>query len=254
MKLHINATQYIDTNNGIDVSIPIRQGGDNVNAWYCDPVEIKPVITENFIGDTTKGGPVNFKGITINPHGNGTHTECVGHISTEPYTINHCLTEFHFFGRIISVTPKERINKTDQQTDTVIDAESLREKTKNWNNQKAVLIRTLPNAADKKTKKYSGTNPAYFTKDAMELMNQLGVDHFMTDLPSVDREVDGGELAAHHTFWNYPADPQTHKTISELIYIPNTLEDGDYLIQIQIMSVESDASPSKIMVHEIINT
>ena len=80
----------------MDISIPLRAGAENVNAWYVDPVSIEPVRTEHFTGSVAEGGSVNFRNIRFNPHGNGTHTECVGHISTEVESINKHLKEFKY--------------------------------------------------------------------------------------------------------------------------------------------------------------
>jgi hypothetical protein len=56
----------------------------------------------------------------------------------------------------------------------------------------------------------------------------LGYEHVMIDTPSVDREVDEGKLACHHIFWDYPDNPQTHRSITELIYVPDSVKDGLY--------------------------
>lgn len=253
MKLFLNKDQFVETNQGIDLSIPLRNGDENVNAWYCSPVRIEPVKTDHFIGDINQGGVVNFKNIFLNPHGNGTHTECVGHISKEEFTINNCLKEFHFFGKVISVNVKTRWNEAFQKDDQCIDVEEMREKTKEWNGEKVLIIRTLPNDETKRSRHYSATNPPYFTSEAINFIIELGIDHLMVDLPSIDREQDNGALIGHHTFWNYPTLPQTHKTISELLYIPQQLPDDRYFVNIQIMSIESDASPSKILVYPILN-
>jgi kynurenine formamidase len=251
MRFYINKSQYILTDEGIDLSIPIITGDRNVNAWYCPPVSIEPVISDQFIGDVNRGGAVNFRNIKLNPHGNGTHTECVGHISKEDFTINQCLKEFHFYAKVISIKPNEFWNEEFQENDKVIDRKQIEDATQNWSGEKALVIRTLENNAAKMQQQYSNSNPAYLTKGAIDLINELEVDHLMVDLPSVDRELDNGLLIAHKAFWNYPENPQTQKTISELVYVPNNLKDGTYIIQIQIMSIESDASPSKIMAHII---
>ena len=251
MKLFLNPKDYIQTEAGIDLSIPVVSGKNNVNAWYCDPVQIEPVVAGDFIGSVTSGAPVNFKNITINPHGNGTHTECVGHISKENFTINQCLKEFHFMARLISVKPASFWNETAQQTDQRIETAQLKNRIADWDSEEALIIRTLENPEAKKTHQYSGTNPTYFTTEAIDFINSLGVKHLLVDLPSVDREEDEGMLACHKRFWNYPENPWTEKTISELLYIPDNVVDGTYLIQIQIMSIESDASPSKIVAHKI---
>ena len=80
----------------IDISIPLRAGEKNVNAWHAAPVKIKPVRAGDWVGEVSLGGSVNFRNIAFNPHGNGTHTECVGHISKENYSINQGLKKFFF--------------------------------------------------------------------------------------------------------------------------------------------------------------
>jgi arylformamidase len=251
MKLFLDDTRYFLSDEFVDLSIPITNQKDNVNAWHCDPVKIEPVVAEGFIGDVNQGAPVNFRNITINPHGNGTHTECVGHISKENITINQCLNEFHFFGQVISITPQQVWNNEFKTNDLVITKVAILEKFQPGQDSKVLIIRTLPNLEEKRTFHYSDTNPAYFEDAAMELINELGIEHLMVDLPSVDREMDLGKLSTHHIFWNYPAKPAFHKTISELLYIPTILQDGTYLIHLQIISLESDASPSKILAHKI---
>jgi hypothetical protein len=36
----------------------------------------------------------NFNTIQFNPHGHGTHTECLGHITRDFYSINQALKQF----------------------------------------------------------------------------------------------------------------------------------------------------------------
>ena len=109
----------------------------------------------------------------------------------------------------------------------------------------ALIIRSLPNHEDKCSRNYSGTNPPYLTPEAMEYIVQQGIEHLLLDLPSVDREQDEGKLACHKIFWNYPEHPRKHCTISELIYVPDTIKDGNYLLQIQIPNISCDAAPSR---------
>ena len=82
-------------------------------------------------------------------------------------------------------------------------------------------------------------------------IDQLGIDHLLIDLPSVDKESDGGKLLAHHAFWQYPFNTKTERTITEMIYVPNTIYDGTYLLNIQIASFENDASPSKPLLFQM---
>lgn len=238
--VHINGKEYsTDLSKGIDISIPLRTGDQNVNAWYVPPVSIEPVRMGDWVGDVNQGGSVNFRNIVFNPHGNGTHTECVGHISKENISVNQCLKQFFFFAELVTVNPVVLENM-----DKVITRSQLEMALKGKSPQ-AVILRSLPNAEEKLQHHYSNTNPPYLLEEAANFLDQLGVDHLMIDLPSVDKEVDEGKLLAHHAFWRYPQDTQFQRTITEMIFVPDSVKDGSYLLNIQIASFENDASPSK---------
>ena len=255
MILKLNNTEYIETDQPIDLSIPIHTGSDAVLAWYCEPIKLEPVMTDRFIGSVKDGGSVNFRNLFMNPHGNGTHTECVGHISIEDFSINQCLKKFHFEAILVTVDPEKYVNPIDQKEDRIVTCDRLQKAIeklgKIGENINAIVVRTQPNSEKKLSFNYSNTNPTYFAKEAIEMINELGYDHLVVDQPSIDREEDAGLLIGHHTFWNYPEDPQLHKTITELVYIPDDIKDGRYLMNIQITSLENDASPSKIVLYEI---
>lgn len=246
-KISIDHIVYnYDTQSPIDISIPLRAGVENVNAWYVDPVSIEPVMTDQFVGSVEKGGVVNFNNIAFNPHGNGTHTECVGHISKEKYSINQCLKTFYFSSKLISIMPEI---KGDDQLISHDQVKAAWEK--NSLKAEAIIIRTLPNPKAKINRQYSNSNPPYLHVKAVEYLLKQGVDHILIDLPSVDKELDGGVLAAHHAFWEYPANPQLHRTITELIYVSDEVKDGFYLLNLQFASFENDASPSKPVLYEL---
>jgi arylformamidase len=101
----------------------------------------------------------------------------------------------------------------------------------------AVVIRTLPNTDEKKKANYSGHNPPYLTPAAMRFLRQRGVKHVLVDLPSVDREEDEGKLVSHREFWsNEKGELQldSKRTITELCYVPNDVEDGLYVLNLQV--------------------
>lgn len=78
MKLFLNQEQYIETSEGIDISIPLTTNPAGLKAWYVSTPQITPVAENGFIGEVAKGGSVNFRSIWFNPHGHVTHTECLG--------------------------------------------------------------------------------------------------------------------------------------------------------------------------------
>lgn len=236
----------IDLFKPIDISIPLHTGNDCVNAWYVPPMKLEPVVLGDWVGDVNKGGGVNFRNVIFNPHGNGTHTECVGHISKEFVTIHQCLKKFFFTAELITVLPQEK------NGDFVITEDQLR-LALSGKKAEALVIRTLSNSPAKCSAQYSNTNPPYLEKSAMQFIVSSGFDHVLIDLPSVDKERDNGELAAHHIFWEYPHNTQFHRTISELIYVPNQIFDGTFILNLQIASFENDASPSKPVLYEIVS-
>ena len=252
MKLYISDKQYIDTSKGIDISMPLSPESGAL-AWYCDPIKIWPVEGDGFIGKVSEGGSTNFNNIQLNPHGNGTHTENVGHISEEFHSINDTLTAFFFHAQLVTLSPTLFFNEEWGEEDLILDRQRFEGLIDSKMAPEALVIRTLPNELIKKEKNYSNTNPPYLTKSAIEYLNDLGIKHLLIDLPSVDRERDKGKLEAHKTFWNYPASPELDKTITELIYVPQDVLDGLYIINIQIISLENDASPSKPILYEIFN-
>ena len=234
----------VDFSNPLDISIPLIPGKESPNCFWAPTFVAEPVVSGDWIGDTTKGGIVNFKNLKINPHGNGTHTECVGHISKEFASINETLNTFHFLSRVYSVYPKKLDNG-----DLIITLEHVKEI--DLEDIEALIIRTLPNRNDKLNRMYSGTNPTYIHHEAIAYIIDQGVAHLLVDLPSVDREEDEGKLLAHHTFWNYPATLDTTKTITELIFVKELIKDDIYLLNLQIGSFHLDVSPSKPILYEV---
>ena len=248
----INLNGYrvqVDLNKPIDISIPLHSGGENPNCYNSDEPSFTPITNESgFIGSVEKGGPCNHKRLQISPHGNGTHTECYGHISSDSdATIHRCLKSFHFMANLVTVTPEKANNGG-----LVVTWNSLFSKLTNI--APALIIRTTPNDASKVTKQYTGTNPPYIAREFVLEAVKKGVSHLLVDLPSVDKEDDDGKLQVHHDFWDYPQNPRKGSTITELIYVRDSVPDGLYLLNLQIASLESDASPSKPVLYAVISS
>jgi kynurenine formamidase len=245
----------IDLSKPIDISIPLTNSDKNPIAWYIEKPEIEPVKFGDWVGKVSEGSSTNFNNIFFNPHGHGTHTECLGHITREFYSINQCLKQFFFTAELISITP-EKIND-----DFVITLEciltALDVTFKLGIPKEALIIRTLPNFDEKKHKNYSHTNPPYLSEEAAIFIREIGIKHILIDLPSVDREEDEGKLLAHKAFWNVKnvtnlnEDARLDCTITEMIFVPNEIPDGSYILNIQIASFENDASPSKPILYSL---
>ena len=228
----------------LDISIPLRSGEKNVNAWYIGPATIEPVVMGDWIGDVAQGGNVNFRNIYFNPHGHGTHTECVGHISQKWLSVNQELKKYFSVAKLITISP-EKVEENQ-----VITLEKI--KTALGNEiPEAIILRTLPNKEDKLQKHYSNTNPPYLDPNAALFLRENNVIHLLIDLPSVDPEKDEGRLSAHKNFWNYPDSPRLEATITEFIYVNDSVSDGLYLLNLMIAPFENDASPSKPVLYKL---
>ena len=248
----------VDLSKPIDISIPITNTDENPIAWYIDKPVIEPVVFGDWIGKVSEGkSSTNFNNIFFNPHGHGTHTECLGHITREFYSINQSLKQFLFLAELISVVPElqgEDLVITLDNISTALDV-----MLKLGVSKEALIIRTLPNFTIKKSLKYSNTNPPYLSEDAASFIRESGIKHLLIDLPSVDKEKDEGKLLAHKAFWNVKdvnnlnADARLDCTITEMIFVDEEVKDGSYLLNLQIASFENDASPSKPVLYAILN-
>jgi kynurenine formamidase len=244
-------------NKPIDVSIPLKFNSEQPNAYGVEKASSKACESEKLVGDTRRGGSCNFEEYRLIPHCNGTHTECIGHITNERISVRDCLQDIFIPAVLISVTPE-----TAGDNELVISKDLIevgmkhipdpKSQIPNPISRSALIIRTLPNDNSKLTRIYLDDIPPYFTTEAMGYIVELGIKHLLVDMPSIDRIYDEGKLANHRIFWNVEPgsfepneNSRVNNTITELIYVPNNVEDGNYLLNLQIAPFDSDASPSR---------
>lgn len=245
-----------------DISIPMHFGGPQPSSYGLPPAKAEAYRDGNWVGDVNEGGSCNFFIITFTPHCNGTHTESVGHLADESIPIHKVLHESLIPATLGTVIP-ERAADSDESYDPVAGPEDLLITKKsleaalldhNPEFLKGLVLRTLPNPEAKKSWDYSEVLPPYFSLEGMQYIHDLGVMHLLVDIPSVDRLFDEGKLRNHRIFWQlneqgHAADLSNtftqHRTITEFIYAPDTIDNGYYLLDLQIAPFMSDASPSR---------
>jgi len=243
--IETNSQKYkIDLTKPLDISMPLRASKKNVNAWYIDEPTIEPVVLDGWTASVAEGASINFNNINFNPHAHGTHTECVGHITDKVHSINQNLKQFFFLAEVVTVAPEKYMK------DYIISKKQVQFALGN-KKREALVVRTMPNTKEKLSTQYSNTNWPYFEKEAIEYLVKKGVKHLLIDLPSVDREKDGGELLCHNTFWNTKGKIRMDATITELIYVDNKIDDGTFFLNLQVAPFENDASPSKPILYKI---
>lgn len=250
----------VDFSEGIDISIPLIFNGEQPNTYGVPKAISYPYRDQQFIGDTREGGTCNFETYTLTPHCNGTHTECIGHITNERISILSSLEDIMIPTTVISITPTStsedyipELNKEDR----VITKEKLQKELKNYTKDflQALIIRTLPNSNSKKSRDYMKEPASFFSLQAMEYIYSLGVQHLLVDIPSVDRLFDEGFLSAHNIFWKTKDNSSNietkNKTITEMIFVKDDIIDGSYLLNLQIAPFVSDAAPSRPILFQI---
>ncbi|MDA7924565.1 cyclase family protein [Mariniblastus sp.] len=220
-----------------------------------------------FTGDTRDGGSCNVDRLEMIPHCNGTHTETVGHIVNEDIWVGHAALDVLSLAFLVTVEPKlaEGIGDTYrpelEPENRVITREMLEKAIAKVGaiqaaKPAALIVRTLPNSNDKCARAYSPeSQPPFFTVEACQLINETGIRHLLVDFPSVDRMNDDGLLTNHHIFWNVRE--RTHelsentwqeKTITEMIFVADEINDGIYGLNLQVPAFGSDAAPSRPVV------
>ena len=252
----------IDTAGGIDISVPVIFGGEQPNTYDVPKASAKAFESGNFIGDTRRGGGCNFEEYSIIPHCNGTHTECVGHISYDRIHVNNFVSNLLIPSTLITVEPESAESTTDsydppkEAGDRLITENSLKEKLTAVDRffLEGLIIRTLPNSSDKKSRRYSKNLPPFFSLEAMKFIRSLEVNHLLLDIPSVDRTFDEGKLNAHHIFWDVEAGSHevsagncSARTVTEMIFADDSIPDGNYFASIHIPNFTADAAPSRVL-------
>jgi len=265
MKIEIKNQNFtIDSDGRIDLSIPFSFDGQEANAFGAPSSKAEAYSNEQFVGDTTQGGSCNVSLLKLVPHCNGTHTECVGHLTEEKIFVPQVLGGPWTIARLVSLQP-EKASKTSETygskkeaNDFIISAKALEKALLNSDSKtfQALIIRTLPNNSSKRAKHYESA--PYFSTEAMKYIRHLEIQHLMVDLPSIDKMSDGGELSNHRQFWQMEpgqkkSDSKTarHKLITELIYVPNEVYDGLYLLNLQTSNFLSDAVPSRPVIYPL---
>ena len=267
LDIHISSQTYqIETEHPIDISIPLNFHGEQPNAYGVPHATAKAYDGEDFIGDTRKGGSCNFEEYKLIPHCNGTHTECIGHLAFERISIHSVLQNGLMPATLITIEPMDAFDSEDScrhkknKEDKIITRDGLTKAIGDRSKEflEGLIVRTLPNDDSKMSRQYLQEPPSYFSIEAMQLIVDLGVEHLLVDMPSVDRPFDDGKMTAHHIFWNVPeesheVDPKNHsmRTITEMIYVANEVEDGQYFLNLQIPNFVADAAPSRPVLYQI---
>ncbi len=270
-----NQTYKIDGENPLDISIPLNFNGAQPNAYGVEKAMAKPCEAGELVGDTRRGGSCNFEQVKFIPHCNGTHTECIGHITNKRISVHDCLKDVFIPATLISIEPENASEANEtysvnlSETDKLITRNAIEKKLQNLEtsnsksqipNPKSLIVRTLPNDESKLTREYLELVPPFFSTEAINFITEIGVKHLLVDMPSIDRIFDEGKLSNHRIFWNvgqgaFSINEKSlvNNTITEMIFVSDEITDGNYLLNLQIAAFASDASPSRPILFKATN-
>ena len=233
IRLAIEDVEYVfDETLGIDLS---RAVGSGVNAWYIGNPQMGPLEIGGVVYSVSSGAAVNFDQIKFAPHAHGTHTETLGHIDENQLLIEELRLPIFMSCKLIRPS-----------LETIHGDQILTEKALNlcdYEGVKALVIRLNPN--EEYPINYDHTNWPYISESATKRLVEAGVEHLVLDVPSIDKEKDQGALLSHRAFWKLSESPRTSATITEFAQIPAHLPVGNYLLQLQVAPILSDATPSR---------
>lgn len=263
-------TLIADPDAAVDISIPLLFDGEQPNCFGAPQAGSEVLKVGDWQGDTRHGGSCNVKTYHLTPHCNGTHTECIGHIVHDERFAPETLRGGLLPATLITIEPmthartRETTLPNPEPTDRMITAYALKHALQEWPERgmkKALVIRTTPNPESKAVHEYHGDDPPPFlSMEAASLLVELGVEHVLVDVPSLDRMADQGRLSAHHIFFGLPpaardaaSADRAQCTVTELIYVPDVVPDGYYILDLQMPPFMTDAAPSRPLLYQVQN-
>ena len=238
-----NGEVSVDLTNPISLAIDLDFSHAQPRHFGAPPATSRPFAVPGFSGSVAHGASCNCQTLTLVPHCNGTHTECVGHLTREPVDAHRVAPLGLLPALLVSIEPanaetsKDSTDPIPQPGDKLITRQALE---RSWiaaaatraaaeartesRSQPArefllsasdaqspapfeplvLVLRTLPNTPTKRHQDYSDSTAPYLSREAAELLVERGIEHLVVDLPSIDRSHDEGRLTAHRIFFGLP--------------------------------------------------
>lgn len=263
----------VDLDRAESLAIEIEFLGTEPRCFGAPPASARPLTVPGFAGRVADGGSCNCSTLQLTPHCNGTHTECAGHLTAEALDAFRIVPTGLMPAALVTVAPenagnvRESSDPAPQAGDSLVTARLL---SAAWADIlphaqaerraaiRALVIRTLPNPPEKRSRNYTGTVAPYLSREAARWLVERGIEHLVVDLPSIDRTHDAGRLTAHRVFFGLPPGAtdlagarRAHCTITELAYVPDSTADGEHLLELQVPALAGDAVPSRPLLYAV---
>lgn len=249
----------VDLGRPVSLAIPLDFAGPQPSCFGAPRAGSRPLQSGDFTGDTRQGGSCNCDVLTLAPHCNGTHTECVGHLTDQRVAVSERVPGGLHLAQLVTVEPEAAETAAEDSEplplpgDRLVTAAALARACSGnaGPRPRALVVRTLRGGSPLRA--YQGAAPApYLSRQAACWLVDRGIEALVLDLPSADRADDGGRLTAHRVFFGLPpgsrdasAARRPGASITELAWISPDVADGCYLLDLQIPPFVADAAPSR---------
>ena len=261
MKINIEynkKTYKLDSNSGIDISIPRSFRKDEAPKFYdTETPYVDYFQSKNKKYNLENSGPCNVPIIKFNIHCSGTHTECANHIIKNAPTINKIKNISFIPSQLITIEPIKHTNEgyhcnLDENDCVITKAQLSNSILDNDLFNDGLIIRTIPNDIDKCNRDYNLKHHPFLSNDAILFLKNRGIKHLIIDTPSIDRYDDNGKLGNHNLFFREGNSMYNTNTITEFVYIPNDCKDGKYFVNLGVSNFILDAAPSRPIIFPIL--
>ena len=262
-------TIQVDFSRTESLAIPLDPHGRQPSFFASQPAAAEPLRNGTYVGSVNAGGSCNAEIIRHAPHCHGTHTEGIGHLLPAADPVQNTIDNRPGLCRIISVHGTASADCDEQYSinlpgeQRLISYTEIREllEPRNPDDYQALIIRSLPNSKNKQYRNYS-EQPAYpiLSTQALKWLASSKLVHLLVDMPSLDATDDHGRLANHRTWWgigdNISIDPifAATRSVTEMIFVSDHVEDGEYWLQLQLSAIVSDACSSRPMIYHLVAT
>jgi len=240
--------------------------GAQLRCFSAPAAMSRALQTADFTGRVDRGGSCNCSVLTLTPHANGTHTECVGHLTEQAVDAHRVIPQRLLIAALLTVEPEiagdssEGSSPQPRPGDLLITRKAIEQA---WPapamarlSGRGAVIRTMPNGRDKFVE--DSESAPFLTREAATWLVGRGIEHLVLDVPSADRSSDGGALTAHRIFFGLPPGSTSLAeaarrdcTITELAYADDAIADGWYFLSLQAPAIAGDAVPSRPVLYPL---
>ena len=244
----------VDFTAGQAIAIPLDPHGPQPAFFTDEPASARPLRSGSYVGDVRLGGTCNAEVVELVPHCHGTHTECRGHLTHERLRVQETVFPEPALAQLISVTPKAG----GEQDYPQFTREDLEAALRTDLPLEAIVVRTLPNDPARQSMAYEHAPPyPVFSDEAMAWLASLPLKHLLVDAPSLDPAHDAGRLRVHRLWWcmaehSAPAGLDcSRRSATEMIFVPDAVEDGLYWLELGLSPLLGDATPSRPILYPV---